>query len=129
MRERLRIFFLLTVFWLSFMVVARIVFLAYNYDYTETLTFTEQALTVLYGFRMDASMTGYFLMFSGLILTLSVFNNSIWFGRILRWITVVLLFLCSFLIVVDVELYRHWGFRLNTTPLMYISKEAVGSVD
>ncbi len=111
------------------MVVARVIFLAYNYDYTETLTLAEQALTVLYGFRMDASMAGYFLMFSGLMLTLSVFNNSAWFGRILRWTTVALLFLCSFLIVVDVELYRHWGFRLNTTPLMYISKEAVGSVD
>ncbi len=129
MRERLRIFFHLTIYWLSFMVIARIVFLAYNYDYTETLTLTEQVLSVLYGFRMDASMAGYFVMFGGLILTLTVFNNSVWFGLVLRWTTIALLFLCSLLIVVDVELYRHWGFRLNTTPLMYVSKEAVGSVE
>ena len=31
--------------------------------------------------------------------------------------------------VVDVELYRHWGFRLNTTPFLYIGPEAMGSIE
>lgn len=34
----------------------------------------------------------------------------------------------SLLIVSDLELYRHWGFRLDTTPLLYTGSGGVGSV-
>lgn len=111
------------------MVVARVVFLTYNHDYTAGLTFVERLLTLLHGIRMDASISGYFLAFSGLLLTISVFNNHLWVGRTITVTTLLLLLLCSIIAVVDTELYRHWGFRMNTTPLMYIGSEALGSVN
>lgn len=129
MRERLRIFFYLSGFWLGLMFVGRILFLAYNYDYSKTLTAGEKALTILHGLRMDASITGYFLAFSGLLLTISVFRNSLWIGRTLSIVSLLLLLFSSVIIAVDLELYRHWGFRLNTTPLMYIGSEAMGSIE
>lgn len=129
MRERLRIFFYLGGFWLTFMVVGRIFFLVYNYDYSRTLTLGEKILTILHGLRMDASITGYFLAFSGLMLTISVFKNSLWIGRALSVVSLLLVFFTSVIISVDLELYRHWGFRLNTTPLMYIGSEAMGSIE
>jgi phosphoglycerol transferase MdoB-like AlkP superfamily enzyme len=38
--------------------------------------------------------------------------------------------LFSFLAVVDAELYKHWGYRLDTTPLLYFNtpKEMIASV-
>jgi phosphoglycerol transferase MdoB-like AlkP superfamily enzyme len=41
-----------------------------------------------------------------------------------------MLFAITILSVVDVELFRHWGFRLDTTPLLYLKnpKEALTSI-
>ena len=128
MRERLRIFFNLALFWLSFMLVARIVFLVYNYDYTATLTSEEIGLTLLHGLRMDASISGYFLAAYGLALTISSLVPGDWISRTILYLTLVLLVVCSLLVSIDMELYRHWGFRMNTTPLMYIGAEAMGNV-
>jgi hypothetical protein len=128
MRERLRIFILLTAFWLSYMVTARIIFLFYNYDLTSDLTFKEIFLSCWYGLRMDASISAYFLAAYGLLLTVSAIRNASWIPGTINVITVVLLAFCSTTVVVDMELYRHWGFRLNTTPFLYIGKEAMGSI-
>jgi phosphoglycerol transferase MdoB-like AlkP superfamily enzyme len=128
MRERLRIFILLAAFWLSYMVIARIIFLSYNYDNTFDLTFKEIFLSCWYGLRMDASISGYFLATYGLLLTISAIRNASWIPGVINVLTIVLLAFCSATVVVDMELYRHWGFRLNTTPFLYIGKEAMGSI-
>lgn len=128
MGERLRIFYSLAVFWLGFMIIARVVFLLYNADLTAALTGKEIALSMLHGLRMDGSIAGYFLAASGLILSISSFTNSLIITRTLTYLTVILVVLCSILVAVDSELYRHWGFRMNTTPLMYVGSEAMASV-
>lgn len=128
MRERLRIFYQLALYWLSFMVVARIIFLVYNWDLTAALTWRERSLVLLHGLRMDASITGYFVMVSGLLLTISAIIKGPWISLVLKWLTITLLISSSLIITIDLELYRHWGFRLNTTPFLYIGKEAAGSV-
>ena len=128
MRERLRIFVSLIVFWMCFMIVARIVFLIYNAHLTADLSTIEIFQALLYGLRMDASITGYFMAASGIVLIASAFGNPEPSMRILLWLTSILIAFASLVVVVDVELYRHWGFRMNTTPLMYIGGEAMSSI-
>jgi phosphoglycerol transferase MdoB-like AlkP superfamily enzyme len=128
MRARLRIFLSLVIFWLLFMMTARIFFLTYNWDLTAGLTAKEIFLSLLHGLRMDASMSGYFLAASGLLLTISSFFNKRWISEVLIILHILLIVLSTLIVTVDLELYRHWGFRLNTTPLMYIGAEAMGSV-
>jgi phosphoglycerol transferase MdoB-like AlkP superfamily enzyme len=129
MRERLRLFGFFAIFWLCFQVVIRAAFLIYNHSLTAELTATEIAQVFLNGLKMDISMCGYFLMATGLILSASVFSPSRWVYITLNTMTIVLLLLSSIIAMVDLELYRHWGFRLNTTPFLYIGPEAFGSVD
>jgi phosphoglycerol transferase MdoB-like AlkP superfamily enzyme len=128
MRERSIIFFYLALFWLAFMFVARLIFLSYNFDLTHSMTPGDIIQSILHGFRMDASITGYFLALSGIIIVFSVFNNGTWFSRLMTALTILLLVFCCILVSTDIELYRHWGFRINTTPLMYIGSEAMGSI-
>jgi phosphoglycerol transferase MdoB-like AlkP superfamily enzyme len=128
MKERLRIFLYLVAYWISFMVLARVLFLLYNHDYSADLTVTDIGLAILHGIRMDASISGYFLAVCGLLLTASAFTNSRWITWLFTGLTLTLLLFCCIVVVVDMELYRHWGFRMNTTPLMYIGSEAMGSV-
>lgn len=99
----------------------------YQHDLSSELTLREIFLVFFNGIRMDFSMAGYFTLLSGLILGVFFFARGktiwpYWFGY-----NAVALFVSSFIVVLDFELYSHWGFRLDATPLLYISREAAGS--
>jgi phosphoglycerol transferase MdoB-like AlkP superfamily enzyme len=129
MRERLKILGSLILFWLSFMITIRAIFLIYNHDLSAHLTWTEIDLVFLHGLKMDMSMCGYLLMFNGLLLTISCVINSKSIQVIMHVGNLLFLFVSCAVVIVDIELYRHWGFRLNTTPFLYISREAMGSIE
>lgn len=129
MRERLLLFIRLILFWLLFMVVIRAVFLGYNHDLSAHLSVTEILLVFLHGLRMDGSMAGYFLAASGLLITFSALFPGRWLYLSLTTLTVILLVTCGMIVITDMELYRHWGFRMNNTPFMYMGSGAIGSID
>src|SRR5687768_2799543 len=128
MRKRLILFISLFLFWMAFFTVARAIFLAYNYPFTAQLNFIEVLKSFLYGLKMDMSMTGYFMVIYGLILAASTFftSHSLFFST--HAVTILFLSISSLIVMVDLELYRHWGFRMNTTPFFYMGSEAAGSV-
>lgn len=131
MRQRLLVLGYLAIFWLVFEIVIRGLFLVYNHDLTEQLTAREILLLFLHGLKMDISLLGYFMMASSLILALSMLVKHRWPYFILNTIHIFSIIACSLLATVDVELYRHWGFRLNTAPLLYLENTgtaAMGSV-
>lgn len=127
MRERLQILLRLATFWMLAMIAARICFLVYNVEFTAQLSWGDIAKCMLYGLRMDASMTGYILMIAGLILIISVFVQHQWVAYLLNGFNTLMLLALCVAVVADLELYHHWGFRLNTTPLFYMGSEAAGS--
>jgi phosphoglycerol transferase MdoB-like AlkP superfamily enzyme len=129
MLDRIKLLAGFTLYWLAFMLVIKAIFLIYNHDLTHQLTASEIFLVFLYGLKMDASMSGYLLMFTSLMLTISVFTKSKAIIYIINTISILFLFLSCAVVIVDVELYRHWGFRLNTTPFLYIGPEAMGSIE
>jgi phosphoglycerol transferase MdoB-like AlkP superfamily enzyme len=131
MRERLRILAFYAIFWIVLQIVIRGVFLLYNHDLTEQLSGSEVLQVFLHGLKMDISMSGYFLMLTSLILTLSVFYPTRWLYLILHSLSILGIVLSGVVLMIDMELYRHWGFRLDTTPLFYLlgaESEAMGSV-
>lgn len=131
MRQRLLILLRLALFWLLFEVVIRALFLLYNFDMTQQLNAGEIFRVFLYGLKMDLSLLGYFLMLSGLILTISMFVSNRVPQFLLNTIHIFLIVVCALLTTVDIELYRHWGFRLNTAPIFYLQSTgsaALGSV-
>ncbi|MFZ6012975.1 MAG: LTA synthase family protein, partial [Bacteroidota bacterium] len=129
MRERLKLLVYYAGYWLTFQLLARAIFLIYNYDLTRELSAAEVLKVFLHGIRMDISMSGYWIMFTALMLTISMITTSRWPARLIHGINILALIVSSIVVVVDLELYRHWGFRLNTTPLFYVGSEALGSVD
>jgi phosphoglycerol transferase MdoB-like AlkP superfamily enzyme len=131
MRNRLVVLLYLSLFWLLFHVVIRALFLLYNIDLSHQLTAGEIVRVFLNGLRMDASMTGYFIMAAGLLLTVSLFVRQRWPYFMLNALQTFLVIACSLIAIVDMELYRHWGFRLNSAPLFYVESAgaaALGSV-
>jgi len=75
---------------------------------------------------MDLAMTGYWLVLPCLVLSIPYLRNGQ--GAAVHAVTLLSLLISSIIVVVDLELYKHWGFRINETPLFYFGSEAFGSV-
>lgn len=129
MKERLKLFGWIGLYWIVFFVVSRVVFLFYHLSQTSSLHFTDIITLNALGLRMDLAMAGYWLILSGLLLTASVFTKSRIIYYLNNIIVTVFLFTSIAIVVADLELYKHWGFRMDTTPLMYARTEGVASVN
>jgi phosphoglycerol transferase MdoB-like AlkP superfamily enzyme len=82
------------------------------------------------GLIMDISMGGYILMFTSLILSFSALIRGNIYSKILRVLNYVFLILVFLVVVGDLELYKNWGFHVDSTPLFYLKtpKDAFASV-
>lgn len=129
MRKRLLFFAGYFLFWILFCWVARLIFLMYNYPISFLLNSWEWISVFRYGTRMDASMSGYIALTAAVVLAVTTFFNGRMTAKIMSVYTLFVLAVLTLLTVADMELYRHWGFRLDSTPLSYLKtpKEALGS--
>jgi phosphoglycerol transferase MdoB-like AlkP superfamily enzyme len=111
-----------------FFTVSRILFLIYQFDLTSSLSFTDILMALVLGTRMDAAIAGDCLLLTGLLLAVSCVWNSRFIGIINHFIVGFFIVIASIIVAADLELYRHWGFRMDSTPLMYIGSEGAQSV-
>lgn len=88
---------------------------------------------VWHGLTLDSTVAGYVAALPLLLTLASLWvrlPERIW-RRVLNVYFVLIAVLTAAIFAVDVELYRHWGFRLDSTVLIYLAdpKEAMASVD
>lgn len=107
-------------FWLSYFVIGKLIFLAYEYQYSKVLNFGEIVTAIGLGLRMDMSMTGYILALIGALSILFFWKISI-FKKASTILTMILLIVFSFIQITNLELYRNWGFHIDHTPLQYLN--------
>ena len=109
-------------FWIGFFEVARGLFLVYHWPQAAGLEWFTMLRTFVYGARLDASLAAYCALPIGVALALA---RQAVPGHGLRvaivGFTLLLLSALSLVIVVDLELYRHWGFRIDTTLTQYLN--------
>jgi len=103
-------------FWL-----AKALFLLFNWKQSSQLTGDELLGIFGYGMKMDISMSCYLLILPGLLLAFRLFLPSGFVSRFVWVYTLVILFVASFLTVLDLGLYPHWGTRVNVTAFNYIN--------
>jgi len=103
-------------FWL-----AKALFLMFNWKQSSQLSGAELLGIFGYGMKMDISMSCYLLILPGLLLAFRLFLPSGFVSRFVWVYTLVILFVASFLTVLDLGLYPHWGIRVNVTAFNYIN--------
>jgi phosphoglycerol transferase MdoB-like AlkP superfamily enzyme len=130
MAKRIAFFLYYGLFWLLFFLCLRLYFILNNLSYTEGVSFLQVLRTFSHGIIMDFSTTGYLLLLPGLVLLISFFVNNRWINVFMHTYTLIFLLVISFLAVSDAILYKFWGFRLDSTPLLYLKtpKDAMASV-
>jgi phosphoglycerol transferase MdoB-like AlkP superfamily enzyme len=113
-------FFKYFIFWIIFFWLAKALFLMFNWKLSSQLRGEELLGIFGYGLKMDISMSCYLLILPGLLLAFRLFLPSGFVGRFVWIYTLVILFIASFLTVLDLGLYPHWGTRVNVTAFNYI---------
>lgn len=115
---------------MSFFWLSRLAFIIFNISFSHNLTVLDFILTYYHGFMLDLSMLAYIMVFPFLILLISTWLKNKFTYYFINVYTAILLFVFCFLIIVDIQLYGYWQFRLDATPLLYLNtpKEMLASI-
>lgn len=130
MRERIKFMIIYFAFWTIYFLSARFIFLGYHVNDTKLLTLETLFGIFWNGTRMDLSMAAYLSFLPFVWITFSNFIKKTVFQGTIFTYTFISVFCVSLIIVVDLEVYNIWSFRLDATPLNYLSspREAWASV-
>jgi len=121
MKKRIHVFIFYLAFWYLLFVLVRVAFLIVYFNKTIQLPVSEIVNTFIYGFKLDIAIAAYIAVLPSLLLTLT----SLFRGKFIKYFydiyTSIALFFCSVIILGDLFMYKHWGFRLDATPLFYMT--------
>jgi phosphoglycerol transferase MdoB-like AlkP superfamily enzyme len=113
-------FFNYFIFWMIFFLLVKALFLISNYGQSSQLSGTEIFNIFWHGLKMDISTSCYLLIVPGLLIAFNRLIHAGIINLIIKIYTIVLLIIASFLVVIDLGLYPHWGTRVNVTAFNYI---------
>ena len=112
-------------------VIEKPLFMLFYHDIYREAGLVDFLSVVYHGFQLDASMAGYLAALPGLFLIISLWVKPRIMKPIFGFYYIFVSLLISIDFVVDLVLYRYWGFRLDATPLFYIKspKDALASAN
>ena len=122
MRNRLSFLIKYYLFWLLLFQLLRAVFIIYNHRLFNEARFSEILKSFIYGLKLDVSLAAYISILPFVIISFSFFiNKEILIKRIIFFYSIILIVIVALMSVIDLELYRWWGFRLDSTIFKYIN--------
>ncbi len=120
MRVRLATILRFLIFWLGLFVAAKVLFLCYNHEPASRLDAGTIAGIFWHGLPMDFSSASYLTIVPGLVIALSALVDRPALRRVLLVVTGAEIILVTLLTTADLEVYRAWGMRIDSTPLDYL---------
>lgn len=121
MKQRIIFFLKYFLFWFLIFQAGRVLFLLYNIKNTIHLTAGEVAGSFLHGAGLDLSITGYLMLIPALLLFITAFFRKNFFVPLINIFSAVASILICGIYIVDAVLYSFWGFRIDATPLFYMT--------
>ena len=130
MKQRLVFLLRYYIYWIFLFIFSKLLFVFYQYPLTKMVDSGAIFSAIRKGLVMDISIGGYILMLTSLILSFCVLLRGVQYGKYIRFLNLIFLCITFFIVVGDFELYRHWGFHVDSTPLFYLQtpKDAFASV-
>ena len=115
------------------MAVQKPVFMAYYAVEASGAGFRGWIDVLRHGLTLDLTVAGYVTVLPILVTLLSLWISlpeRLWRGVLTTWFVLVAV-ATAVIFAVDVALYEHWGFRIDSTVLIYLTdpEEAMASVD
>jgi len=126
MKAHFRFILFYTIFWLLLFCFSRALFLTYEFHQTASLSLVTILKTFIYGFRLDVSITGYIILLSSVLMAVvELISRPKVRELVFIGLTVLLLLIATLIVIVDLELYRNWGFRIDAMVLDFLETPAL----
>lgn len=119
MKTRFKYFFLTYVFFVLIFIIQKPLFMLYHLSLFKEATWKDWFLVPYHGLPLDFSLAGYLTIIPGLLLVCTIWSRKRLWRRLAKTYFAVIAIVLSAVFVIDLGLYRYWGFRLDTTPLFY----------
>ena len=120
MSQRLQFLYKTLLYYFSLFVVAKLLFLIYQFRQSSQLPLQLWFKSIIHGLQMDLAMSAYVIMVFSLLLAFSFFLTGKGLRRLLKMTNLIILIPFLLVIILDLEIYRNWGFHLDTTPFQYL---------
>lgn len=121
MRKILVDFLKYILFWLIYFWLSKLIFLLFNSNLSSSLSFYEWQKIFILGTKLDLSMSSYLTVLPGIMFAISIFFSPKANHIILKSYTVVILLIATFLNIIDLGLYPHWGTRVGISAFDYLN--------
>lgn len=119
MRKRLEYLSFSLLSWILIFQLFRLFFLFYQHDKSQHLPASIIPQIALHGLKMDLSFACYLIAIPTLLLAFTA-KKWKWYTKFLSFYSAFSAVLVGLLLVSDLEVFRAWGFRIDTTPLAYL---------
>ena len=127
MKRSLLYILLIWAAFLAIFVVLKVAFMAIEPAYAP-LKLSSVFSVIGHGFSMDMAVASYLTVIPLLFLIISIINNPWWLKRAMNWYFGVVGGLIAVIYVVDAVLYPYWGFRLDMTPIFYMTSSPTAAM-
>jgi phosphoglycerol transferase MdoB-like AlkP superfamily enzyme len=121
MRERILFLFKYFSCWLCAFIIAKLLFLLYQHNQSFSISALTWFKIFMHGLKLDLSMTGYITLFPALVLLFTSFFNTTPVRYIINIYTLIVIILFLLITLVDLEAYKYWGTRLDSSPLRFLN--------
>jgi phosphoglycerol transferase MdoB-like AlkP superfamily enzyme len=102
-------------------VLQKVLFMVFYHDIYRDFSFLSYLQVLINGVKHDASIAGYLSVIPGFIIIASCWTNNKVLSMLSNIYFIIVAFIISFVFVLDLMLYKYWGFKLDSTPFFYIS--------
>lgn len=119
MKTRFKYFFLTYVFFVLIFIIQKPLFMLYHLSLFKEARWQDWFLVPYHGLPLDFSLAGYLTIIPGLLLICTIWSRKRLWRRLAKTYFAVIAIVLSAVFVIDLGLYRYWGFRLDATPLFY----------
>ncbi|MBY0543183.1 MAG: sulfatase-like hydrolase/transferase, partial [Sphingobacteriaceae bacterium] len=107
-------------FWLLFFAIDKFIFLFIFHQKLRNIPFEEKLATFYHALRLDLSMTAYIAVTPLIVFVYCYFTQKTTFN--FKWVSVynkVLIVIFSILSVINFNIYREWGSKVNARALSF----------
>jgi phosphoglycerol transferase MdoB-like AlkP superfamily enzyme len=129
MLKRIQFLALYGISWILLFQLFRFLFLAYHFKKSVELGGALLVQSAMHGIRMDISFAAYILVIPALLISFTGRKWG-WYQTTIKFYSAAVSVFVVTLSVVDLELFRAWGFRIDASSLHYLEtpKEAFASM-
>ena len=104
------------------------VFMLYHWDLYGAYPWTEWLAVVRHGLPHDLTVAGYLTALPLLLELGRIWRPGAWHNAAMRIYLRLVLAPLLLVLFTDLELYTHWGFRLDATPLIYLTDNPLAAL-